>query len=107
MPDSEKTSSNPPKQLLALPSPSEAADQSLEAGGSIYRFDALGPMVVNSDGTLSRIANWQEMTQPERERIVRVLGKRNQIRLLNEERKAEEAGAGGEKLSIALGTHEQ
>ncbi|PCH42867.1 hypothetical protein WOLCODRAFT_53569, partial [Wolfiporia cocos MD-104 SS10] len=41
------------------------------------QLDALGPMVVNSDGTLSRIANWQNMTDAERERIMRVLVARN------------------------------
>jgi hypothetical protein len=40
-----------------------------------------GPLVVNGDGTLSRIANWAEMSPIERERTVRILGKRNKLRL--------------------------
>ncbi|KAH7908852.1 hypothetical protein BJ138DRAFT_307203 [Hygrophoropsis aurantiaca] len=52
----------------------------LESDHSV-RLDNLGPMVVNSDGTLSRIANWQHMTEPERERTMRVLAVRNKIRL--------------------------
>jgi len=41
----------------------------------------MGPLVVNEDGTLSRITNWAQMTVEERERTVRVLGKRNKLRL--------------------------
>ncbi|KAF9009249.1 hypothetical protein BDZ89DRAFT_996637 [Hymenopellis radicata] len=44
-------------------------------------------MVVNSDGTLSRIANWGSMTDKERETTLRVLSRRNKIRLENEEQK--------------------
>ena len=73
-------------------------------GGTVSLVDTLGPMVVNQDGvshassharthnnihrksisdspfhcqTLSRIANWPDMTIQERERVIRVLGKRN------------------------------
>ncbi|KAF8153983.1 hypothetical protein B0H34DRAFT_799897 [Crassisporium funariophilum] len=55
------------------------------------KLDELGPMVVNSDGTLSRIANWTQLTDMERERTLRVLSARNKLRLANEERKQREA----------------
>ncbi|PVI01042.1 hypothetical protein DM02DRAFT_490550, partial [Periconia macrospinosa] len=45
------------------------------------KLDHLGPMVVNRDGTLSRIGNWAEMTEIERRNTLRVLGKRNQLRM--------------------------
>jgi predicted Fe-S protein YdhL (DUF1289 family) len=45
------------------------------------KLDHLGPMVVNRDGTLSRIANWEHMTEIERRNTLRILGKRNQLRL--------------------------
>lgn len=38
-------------------------------------------MVVNRDGTLSRIANWAEMSDVERRNTLRILGKRNALRL--------------------------
>lgn len=38
-------------------------------------------MVVNTDGTLSRIANWDGMTEIEKKTTLRVLGKRNKQRL--------------------------
>ncbi|CAE6468303.1 unnamed protein product [Rhizoctonia solani] len=70
---------------LALPAPDESSTSdpsvtTLEVGGKSISFDKLGPMVVNSDGTLSRIANWQEMTAAEQNNTIRVLSKRNQLR---------------------------
>lgn len=50
-------------------------------GGSTVSLDHLGPMVVNVDGTLSRIGNWEQMTEIERKNTLRVLGKRNKQRL--------------------------
>ncbi|KAF8890709.1 hypothetical protein BD779DRAFT_1438236, partial [Infundibulicybe gibba] len=41
------------------------------------QLDELGPMVVNSDGTLSRISNWSQLTEAERDRTLRVLSARN------------------------------
>ncbi|KAJ3147296.1 hypothetical protein HDU89_005646 [Geranomyces variabilis] len=50
-------------------------------GSSSASLDVLGPMVVNSDGTLSRITNWDSMTPEEQANITRVLTKRNAARL--------------------------
>ncbi|KAJ5719505.1 hypothetical protein N7493_007083 [Penicillium malachiteum] len=50
-------------------------------GGSTVTLDHLGPMVVNVDGTLSRISNWEQMTEIERKNTLRILGKRNKQRL--------------------------
>ncbi|TLD25325.1 hypothetical protein PspLS_06194 [Pyricularia sp. CBS 133598] len=58
-------------------------------GGSVS-FDHLGPIVVNQNGTMSRVANWPNMTQIERENTVRILGKRNQLRLAALRKAAEE-----------------
>lgn len=41
----------------------------------------MGPLVVNKDGTLSRISNWDKMAEIERQNTLRILGKRNQLRL--------------------------
>ncbi|KAB5594495.1 hypothetical protein CTheo_2126 [Ceratobasidium theobromae] len=74
---------------LALPAPeatlsNDPSITTLEVGGKSISFDKLGPMVVNSNGyraqTLSRIANWQEMTPAEQQNTIRVLSKRNQLR---------------------------
>ncbi|KAL2863076.1 uncharacterized protein BJX67DRAFT_269445 [Aspergillus lucknowensis] len=74
------------KPILALP-PSSSADSSnssvpqLDVNGDGVKLDHLGPLVVNGDGTLSRIANWAQMTEIERQNTLRVLGKRNKARM--------------------------
>lgn len=70
----------------ALPAPGEndsdgAVRLDLSGGGATVKFDALGPLVIHQDGTASRISNWAEMTEIERENTLRVLGKRNRTRL--------------------------
>ncbi|KAI0865281.1 hypothetical protein F4860DRAFT_460835 [Xylaria cubensis] len=77
-PESETSSSSAP--LPALPA-ADGATSTLEVGGAALRLDHLGPLVVNEDGTLSRIANWEKMADIERENTLRILGKRNQVRL--------------------------
>ena len=45
-----------------------------------YKFDKLGPIVLNKDGTMSRISNWHEMTKLEQEKTHKMLIKRNKKR---------------------------
>lgn len=53
----------------------------LPLGGDGVVLDSLGPLVVQKDGSLGRIADWAGLTQAERRNVVRVLGKRNKLRL--------------------------
>ncbi|KAM0275142.1 hypothetical protein ACHAQH_007516 [Verticillium albo-atrum] len=70
-----------PTAPLALPSTESTADGSTNITlGSTVSMDALGPVVVNVNGTLSRINNWAEMNEIEKENTMRVLGKRNRQR---------------------------
>jgi len=59
-------------------------------GDASVKLDHLGPMVVNVDGTLSRISNWDKMADIEKENTLRIIGKRNQARL--ESLRAKEGG---------------
>ncbi|RSM00548.1 hypothetical protein CDV31_011762 [Fusarium ambrosium] len=75
------------KQPLPLPAPEEdtAAVRgdgvtALRVGESV-RLDALGPLVVNADGSMGRVGNWAGMTEGEREATLRLLGRRNKQRL--------------------------
>jgi hypothetical protein len=85
-----------PEQYLALPD-ADSADQThkldVSGDGSTVKLDHMGPLVVNQDGTLSRISNWEQMTEIEKKNTLRVLGKRNKLRM--EALKA--AGAGQEE----------
>ncbi|RSH79284.1 uncharacterized protein EHS24_001324 [Apiotrichum porosum] len=72
------------QQPLAIEDHAHNEDQgttTLEVNGMAVKLDALGPVLVNSDGTLSRVANWADMNELERERTVRILVKRNKVRM--------------------------
>ena len=68
---------------LALPAPEDVAKLiTLNVGsGEAVVLDQLGPVVVNTDGTLSRITNWPTMTDGEKENAKRLIAKRNIKRL--------------------------
>lgn len=89
----------PKKPMLALPS---TAEETVDVVGmnDKYKLNELGPvgkeyksshltftnffflgLVVNENGTLSRINNWHEMNEIERANVNRVLLKRNRQRL--------------------------
>ncbi|KAK3265947.1 hypothetical protein CYMTET_25403 [Cymbomonas tetramitiformis] len=71
------------EQVCGLPAPegsSLGGPTDLSAGGSVA-LDHLGPIVVNEDGSLSRIANWPNMTEREQEVTKRRITKRNNERL--------------------------
>jgi hypothetical protein len=78
--DQDSSSSSAP---LPLPEPAALDSNSttqLNVGGQAVKLDHLGPLVVNKDGTLSRIANWESMADIERQNTLRILVKRNQLR---------------------------
>ncbi len=53
----------------------------MSSGDTSLQLDHLGPMVVNADGTLSRISNWDKMAEIEQRNTWRIIGKRNKERL--------------------------
>lgn len=73
---------------LPLPEPNSDTTQ-LNVNGEGVKLDHLGPLVVNKDGSLSRIANWDKMAEIEKQNTLRILGKRNQLRLGNLKGEAE------------------
>lgn len=96
---SSSRSSDPQPPLPPLPAPESegGAPTTIEVNGArVSLADQLGPAIVNADGTISRIANWAEMTEIERRNTVRILGRRNKLRLeaLREGQEAEKQGSG-------------
>ncbi|KAI9158520.1 hypothetical protein HJFPF1_06516 [Paramyrothecium foliicola] len=86
----------------ALPAPGDAAGDGVttldvSGGGSTVKLDGLGPLVVNENGTVSRIGNWAQMTEFEQQNTLRILGKRNQARLAALRAKGEDLDMSGEK----------
>ncbi|CAJ2510820.1 Uu.00g064450.m01.CDS01 [Anthostomella pinea] len=94
-PQQPQPQEQPSKPILPLPEPetftpsstptststSTSTTTNLSLNGDGVKLDHMGPMVVNADGTLSRIANWGEMAAVERENTLRILGRRNKTRL--------------------------
>ena len=54
--------------------------QQVEVGGGPVTLDSLGPVVVNTDGSISRINNWSSMSEIEKQATKRIIGKRNEER---------------------------
>ncbi|KAF9361703.1 hypothetical protein BGX26_000058 [Mortierella sp. AD094] len=73
------------KPVLTLPAPGDVSPSvptnQLEVNGQDLKLDILGPVVVNEDGTMSRIDNWHEMAEIEKANVRRILLKRNAQRL--------------------------
>jgi len=67
---------------LAIEGPSTDSDRTTQitVDGEAVKLDAMGPMVINADGTISRINNWHEMTEHEQATTKRLLVKRNEMR---------------------------
>ncbi|PWN53745.1 hypothetical protein IE53DRAFT_112630 [Violaceomyces palustris] len=85
--DGDKDRANPgdvhSQAPLALPAPpmDKESGTTLEVGGQSIALDRLGPMIVNSDGTISRIHNWDQLSEHERKTSLRLLAKRNKLRM--------------------------
>merc|ERR1719238_567050 len=84
--------------VAALPAPEDVSEHEesenvVTVGGEKVRMDNLGPIVLNEDGTMSRITNWHEMTEREQQNTLRVIAKRNAKRkkALEEKNNAEPA----------------
>ncbi|KAF9909687.1 hypothetical protein EC991_008166 [Linnemannia zychae] len=84
------------KPVLALPAPGDVASSTggaptLVVNGEDIKLDLLGPVVVNENGTLSRIDNWHEMSDIEKANVRRILLKRNEKRLASLRAERDEA----------------
>ena len=70
------------------------------------QLSELGAIIINSDGTMSKIANWHELTKQEQVKALRVIAKRNARR--KRELEAAAAGAGeGEQVAQSEKTEVQ
>jgi hypothetical protein len=84
----------------------------MSTGGTEMKLDHLGPMVVNTDGTLAQIGNWQQMSEIEKKNTLRIISKRNKSRLAALKAKGEGnvpesassgSSEGGNKLGMSTG----
>lgn len=65
-----------------LPSlPDSKTSQPFTSDDTASYYERNGPLVINADGTLSRITNWNVMTPKEREQAKEYITKRNKVRM--------------------------
>jgi hypothetical protein len=92
IPENERAQEVKPGEVPLLPEPKAAADAGTPTLklGETMKFAELGPIIVNSDGTTRRITNWSTMTDAEQAVTLRRIGKRNQERMADLKRDAQE-----------------
>ena len=71
----------PSNPLASSPASEEGLVETLVVGGASLKMDRLGPIVLNTDGSTSRISNWHEMTSEEQENTMRLIARRNKKRI--------------------------
>lgn len=84
------------QQIVSIPGcevrDEESSDLSLLTGKELdencFKLDHLGPMVLNQDGSMSRIGNWGNMSEVEKANAARLICRRNKQRaqMLREKR---------------------
>ena len=67
---------NKKHETLEVDGTTNKKHETLEVDGETITLDNLGPMIINTDGTISRITNFFELTDFERERTLRLVAKR-------------------------------
>ena len=67
-------------KLLAIEDVPDSNVTTIQVGGENVKLDNLGPIIVNTDGSLSRIPNWANLSDIERDRSLRLIAARNKRR---------------------------
>ena len=76
----DNIAANKAESLLELPeATNDPSIPTIKLGESI-RFEEMGPVIINIDGTTRRIDNWDQMTKNEQEVAWRRIAKRNEER---------------------------
>jgi len=73
--------------------------RTITVDGASVKLDHLGPMIINTDGTVARIFNWAGLSEGEKNVALRRIAKRNKARVeqLLVEADKQDGGGGGEK----------
>ena len=82
------------EEIPQLPASDPNADIPVLKMGETLRFEEMGPIIINVDGSTRRIDNWDQMTDQEREVAWRRISKRNAERrkkLLEQQQQEEDS----------------
>lgn len=96
MPKAGEIPALPDKGGEATTGTEEERTQVLTVDGEKVKLDKLGPVVLNTDGSMSRITNWHTMTEAEQANTWRIISKRN-------EKRRKELLAQGKETSVTVG----
>ncbi len=77
--------------LSAYPETPRPLDSAVNGIGA--RLDRLGPVILNLDGSMSRITNWDNMSPNEQATALRLVAKRNEERRKQLNEQAQVAGS--------------
>ena len=96
---SNENNENPDVPLLGEGDPNDTSIPRIKLGETI-RFEEMGPIILNTDGTTRRIANWDTLTEGEKKVTWRRISKRNEERrkrLLEQQSQRDQEEGGEEK----------
>ncbi len=79
-PISAAAAANEEEEIPLLPEADPNANIPRIHLGETIRFEEMGPIILNLDGTTRRIANWDQMTEHEQQVTWRRISKRNEER---------------------------
>jgi hypothetical protein len=80
MSTSDASATDNKKEVPQLPPPDPESDLPSIKLGETISFEQFGPMILNTDGSIRRIANWDILTEHEKEVSWRRISKRNEER---------------------------
>lgn len=78
--DALASAGNTVPDLPQLPPPDPDSKLPTIRLGETIRFEEMGPIILNTDGTTRRIENWDNLTEKEKEVTWRRISKRNEER---------------------------
>mmetsp|Transcript_16537 Transcript_16537/g.16644 ORF Transcript_16537/g.16644 Transcript_16537/m.16644 type:complete len:106 (-) Transcript_16537:195-512(-) len=69
-------------KILALPPLTDVGENTSKSIEDIsnLKLNAMGPIIINSDGTMSRIPNWSSLSDIEKSKTFRLISARNKKR---------------------------
>jgi len=88
------------KDVKALPPPDPNSKDAIPIQlGDTVQMDDMGPIIINADGSMRRIANWDKMTESEQAVAWRRISKRNEERrkILKDQMQENEEEEGGKR----------
>ena len=79
--DTTSSSSSSSSNCSSSSSSEPGVVRTITVDGASVKLDHLGPMIINTDGTVARISNWAGLSEGEQNVALRRIAKRNKARV--------------------------